>query len=71
MDLTYPYTQTRYHQLFCPDLTDGVRFDDPAFGIAWPHPVTNILERDRCYPDFDLVRHTNRYNATSQDRRAS
>ena len=56
---------------FRPDLADGVRFDDPAFGIAWPHPVTNILERDRSYPDFDLVRHTNRYNATSQDRRAS
>ena len=30
----------------------GVRYDDPAFGIAWPEPVRVILERDRTYPDF-------------------
>src|SRR5262245_11264945 len=30
----------------------GVRWDDPAFGIAWPEPVRVIAERDRTYPDF-------------------
>ena len=30
----------------------GVRWDDPAFGIAWPAPPVLISERDRTYPDF-------------------
>ena len=30
----------------------GVRWDDPAFGVDWPLPVTVISERDRSYPDF-------------------
>ena len=29
---------------------DGVRWDDPAFGIQWPLPVTVINERDANYP---------------------
>ncbi len=31
---------------------DGVRWDDPAFGIAWPLPVSAISPRDAAYPDF-------------------
>lgn len=34
-------------------LAAGVRYDDPAFGIAWPRPVACIHERDRSYADFD------------------
>jgi dTDP-4-dehydrorhamnose 3,5-epimerase len=30
----------------------GVRWDDPAFGIAWPREVNVIIERDAAYPDF-------------------
>jgi len=30
----------------------GVRWDDPAFQIAWPESVRVISERDRTYPDF-------------------
>jgi dTDP-4-dehydrorhamnose 3,5-epimerase len=30
----------------------GARFDDPAFGIRWPLPVTRIAKRDRTYPDW-------------------
>jgi dTDP-4-dehydrorhamnose 3,5-epimerase len=30
----------------------GVRWDDPAFRIAWPEKVQVISERDRTYPDF-------------------
>jgi dTDP-4-dehydrorhamnose 3,5-epimerase len=32
----------------------GVRFDDPAFGIAWPLPVSVIAQRDREYPNLDI-----------------
>lgn len=33
----------------------GVRFDDPAFDIAWPEPAgpLTISERDANYPDFE------------------
>jgi dTDP-4-dehydrorhamnose 3,5-epimerase len=30
----------------------GVRWDDPAFQIAWPERVEVISERDRTYPNF-------------------
>jgi dTDP-4-dehydrorhamnose 3,5-epimerase len=30
----------------------GVRWDDPAFAIAWPSDVRTMNERDRTYPDF-------------------
>lgn len=39
---------------YVPDAARGVRFDDPAFAIAWP-PVQGeriVSERDRAYPDF-------------------
>jgi dTDP-4-dehydrorhamnose 3,5-epimerase len=35
-----------------PAASGGARFDDPAFGIRWPLPVTRIAERDRAYPDW-------------------
>ena len=31
----------------------GVRWDDPAFGIDWPHRPAIISHRDANYPDFD------------------
>jgi len=36
-----------------PESARGVRFDDPAFGIAWPEKVEVISERDRNYPNFE------------------
>jgi len=30
----------------------GVRWNDPAFGIAWPECERIIIERDKNYPDF-------------------
>ncbi|TRW14871.1 dTDP-4-dehydrorhamnose 3,5-epimerase family protein [Glacieibacterium frigidum] len=30
----------------------GVRWDDPAFGIAWPAAPRLISDRDAAYPDF-------------------
>ena len=37
---------------FAPGFGAGVRYNDPAFGIAWPLPVAVISERDAEYPDF-------------------
>ena len=31
----------------------GVRWNDPAFGIAWPEEVFVISERDRTYSNFE------------------
>ena len=37
---------------YAPDAASGVRHDDPAFGIAWPLPVSAISERDLRWPEF-------------------
>lgn len=49
-----------------PNLADGMRFDDPAFGISWPLPVTSIVERDRDYPDFDSAAYMSRHNLATE-----
>ncbi len=35
---------------YAPEASRGVRYDDPAFGIAWPEPVRVVSDRDRTYP---------------------
>ena len=35
---------------YAPEAGRGVRYDDPAFGIAWPEPVRVIHPRDAAYP---------------------
>jgi dTDP-4-dehydrorhamnose 3,5-epimerase len=35
-----------------PDSACGVRWNDPAFAIQWPLPVSMISEKDSAYPDF-------------------
>ena len=38
-----------------PRAAAGVRWDDPALGIAWPPtPARTISERDRAWPDFQF-----------------
>lgn len=37
-------------QAYAPEAGRGVRFDDPAFGIAWPAEVRVIHPRDAAYP---------------------
>ena len=39
---------------YVPGVGCGVRYDDPAFGIAWPLPVSVISERDRTWPLVSL-----------------
>jgi dTDP-4-dehydrorhamnose 3,5-epimerase len=35
-----------------PELAQGIRYNDPAFGISWPLSVTEISEKDMHWPDF-------------------
>jgi dTDP-4-dehydrorhamnose 3,5-epimerase len=49
-DDTEMYYQTS--AAYAPELARGVRYDDPAFAIAWPLPVTSISDADRAWPDF-------------------
>jgi dTDP-4-dehydrorhamnose 3,5-epimerase len=39
-------------QFYSPDCAAGVRWNDPAFAIAWPTAKRIINDRDRNYPDF-------------------
>ena len=39
---------------YTPGHDRGVRWDDPAFGIAWPRPPAVISARDAAYPDFGV-----------------
>ncbi|MGO8919064.1 MAG: dTDP-4-dehydrorhamnose 3,5-epimerase [Stellaceae bacterium] len=38
-----------------PEAAAGVRYDDPAFAIAWPLPVASISPRDAAWPDYPLA----------------
>jgi dTDP-4-dehydrorhamnose 3,5-epimerase len=44
------YQMSDFH---APALSAGVRWNDPAFGIAWPLPCALIHQRDAAYPDYD------------------
>ncbi len=50
-----PDTEVFYQisEFYHPDAARGVRWDDPAFAIAWPARPVLISERDRSYPDFE------------------
>ena len=39
-------------EFYHPELSRGVRWNDPAFKIEWPAEVKVISDRDRAYPDF-------------------
>ena len=40
---------------YAPEAADGVRYDDPAFAIAWPVAVEIVSEQDRSWPLRDVV----------------
>lgn len=48
-DVLYQMTE-----FYVPGLAAGVRWNDPAFGIAWPFDPAIVSARDRDYPDFRL-----------------
>jgi dTDP-4-dehydrorhamnose 3,5-epimerase len=37
-------------EFYAPEYANGVRWDDPAFGITWPLSDPIMSERDRTYP---------------------
>lgn len=41
-------------EFYHPEAAGGVRWNDPAFRIAWPGKVEVISERDRTYPNFEF-----------------
>jgi dTDP-4-dehydrorhamnose 3,5-epimerase len=38
---------------YSPAAERGIRYDDPALGITWPHPVRAISDKDRNWPLLD------------------
>lgn len=47
-------TRVRYDisEFYVPELARGVRFDDPAFQIAWPSTPTVVSARDLAFPPY-------------------
>jgi dTDP-4-dehydrorhamnose 3,5-epimerase len=43
------YQMSAFH---APEAAGGVRYNDPAFAIAWPLPVSRISARDAEWPDY-------------------
>ena len=37
---------------YTPGAEGGVRYDDPAFAVSWPLPVSVISAKDAAWPDF-------------------
>ena len=42
---------------YAPAAERGIRFDDPKFGIKWPVAPTELSDKDRQWPDYDLEFH--------------
>jgi dTDP-4-dehydrorhamnose 3,5-epimerase len=48
-------TETLYQvsEFYAPESEEGVRWDDPAFGIDWPDAAERVLSpKDAAWPDF-------------------
>ena len=43
-------------ETYAPSAASGVRYDDPAFGISWPLPITTMSLKDRSWPDLKPVK---------------
>ena len=45
-------TEAMYHvsAFYAPGAERGARYDDPAFAIDWPLPVSNISDKDAAWP---------------------
>ena len=44
-------------ELYAPGAASGVRYDDPAFRVTWPLPVSVISDKDLRWPDFQPDAH--------------
>ena len=45
-------TETSYQvgEFYTPGAEGGLRYDDPALGLTWPLPVSEISEKDAAWP---------------------
>jgi len=41
-------------EFYAPGYGQGIRWNDPAFGITWPEEINIISDQDKNYPDFNL-----------------
>lgn len=39
-------------EFYMPGCERGARYNDPAFGIEWPLPVTTVSPKDQGWPDY-------------------
>jgi dTDP-4-dehydrorhamnose 3,5-epimerase len=46
---------------YAPGAETGFRYDDPAFGVEWPLPVSAISDKDAAWPAFDPVANAERF----------
>jgi dTDP-4-dehydrorhamnose 3,5-epimerase len=53
---------------YAPQSCRGARFDDPAFGIEWPLPVSMISEQDRNWPFMAGQGHSPEQNFATKER---
>lgn len=37
---------------YAPEASRGARYNEPAFGIAWPLPISIIAAKDEAWPDY-------------------
>lgn len=51
-----PDTEMTYlvSEFYAPQAEGGIRYNDPAFKIQWPLPVSEISDKDRNWPDFKV-----------------
>lgn len=42
-------------EFYAPELAGGVRYDDPAFKIDWPLPVSVISQKDMSWSNYKLA----------------
>lgn len=42
-------------QFYAPNSATGVRYNDPAFGIQWPLPVSVVSSQDEQWPDYQTA----------------
>jgi dTDP-4-dehydrorhamnose 3,5-epimerase len=40
---------------YTPGVEQGIRYDDRAFGIEWPHAVTVLSDKDASWSDFEAT----------------
>lgn len=47
VEVTYLVTQ-----FYTPSAENGVRYNDPAFGIVWPEQIKHVSDKDAQVPDY-------------------